>query len=93
MEPQLQQVGIRPDPLTERLMRWWYAVSAEQEHWQDTAVAAARGAAAADGAVLRSEVPVYGWVSAQHSRDGLAYPCKDSTAGAVRAWIWYGDTR
>jgi hypothetical protein len=73
-------------------MRWWYAVSAEQEHWADTAVAAAREAAADDGAVLRSEVPVYGWM-AENRRDRRWYPCKDSTAGARRAWIWYGDTQ
>lgn len=71
--------------------RWWYAVPMSDDSWWDSALGSAREAAQRDGAVLRSQTPVWGWVSAQHSRDGKEYPCKDSTAGARRAWIWYGD--
>jgi len=50
-------------------------------------------AANAAGAVLRSPVPEAGFVSSAHSRDGKAYPCKESTRGATPAWIWTGDVK
>lgn len=78
------------------MSRWWTFVpqgthqgEASCKGW-DEHLADVKAHAVAAQAILRTQVPVDGWV-AENMRDRKWYPCKDGVRGAVRAWIWYGD--
>lgn len=57
------------------------------EHDRHALQLAAECGAEAFGASVPPE-PAAGWRSAAHSRDGKAYPCREQTTGAHRAWVW-----
>lgn len=76
-------------PRLRREVRWDQVPRLTRETYEATIGSQAQEASA----VVAPGDPEPGWMSAAHSRDGKAYPCREQTTGAEPAWLWKGEAR